>query len=83
MIDMAVCDICKQDMENTTGCVGNDLVIDGKHFKRITVAQKQCPDCGALNGFFHHFGCDQEICPCCGRQLLLCSCEDIGIEIIE
>lgn len=70
-------------MKNSDGCIGNDLIIDGKRYKRIKVSLPICPDCGAKYDFYHHFGCDQEICPCCGKQLILCGCEDIGIEITE
>lgn len=34
-----------------------------------------CGDCGAAYGYYHHVGCDCEICPKCGGQLLSCDCE--------
>lgn len=32
-------------------------------------------DCGAKMGQYHHVGCDCEICPVCGGQLIGCDCE--------
>lgn len=40
----------------------------------------KCPDCGAHNGRFHHFGCHQEVCPICGKQIISCGCD---IEIVK
>lgn len=41
----------------------------------------RCHDCGALEGELHDFGCDCEICPFCGNQLLSCDCcyEKLGL----
>lgn len=33
-----------------------------------------CHDCGATYGQYHTFGCDTEVCPCCGGQLISCDC---------
>jgi hypothetical protein len=41
-----------------------------------------CGDCGVEEGDYHEDGCDQQICPFCGRQLICCECVYIlvGIE---
>lgn len=35
---------------------------------------QRCHDCGVRVGGYHHPGCDMEICPFCGGQLLACPC---------
>jgi hypothetical protein len=35
----------------------------------------RCHDCNVVTGGLHHEGCDKEICPQCGGQLLSCSCD--------
>ena len=44
-----------------------------------------CHDCGAVEGQYHHFGCDMERCPFCGRQLISCHCcyELLGVDVSE
>ena len=80
---MAICEICRQEMSSSDGCLTEKLYIDGNWYKRLSVMPECCPDCGAKKGFYHYFVCDQEICPKCGKQLLLCECKDVGIEISE
>lgn len=33
-----------------------------------------CHDCGVQEGELHQFGCDMEVCPFCGRQLISRGC---------
>lgn len=33
----------------------------------------QCGDCGVFEGEIHEYGCDMEVCPFCGGQLLMCA----------
>ena len=34
----------------------------------------RCHDCGVPYGYIHHIGCDCEMCPKCGDQLISCEC---------
>ena len=36
----------------------------------------QCGDCGVYEGEVHIYGCDMDVCPFCGGQLLSCGCCD-------
>jgi hypothetical protein len=44
-----------------------------------------CHDCGAKEGELHQGGCDMEICPFCGNQLITCNCcyKKLGIDVRE
>jgi hypothetical protein len=42
----------------------------GKMIRRTT-----CGDCGVREGRLHILGCDMEVCPFCGGQLLSCECD--------
>lgn len=75
---MVRCKICRQDMNKTAGCGVKSVFCNGKKYTRVPVTGNgRCTDCGALPGRYHHFGCDQEICPACKRQLRSCHCEDV------
>ena len=86
---MAICEYCKQEMLTADSCVGAYLVIKGKYYRRIRMGEPRdmyqyldpkedkkarCGDCGVRIGKIHHFGCDCEACPICGRQLISCDC---------
>lgn len=36
--------------------------------------KKHCHDCGVAEGQIHKYGCDMEVCPFCGKQLITCGC---------
>ena len=61
-------------MLTVTGCTDRTYTIDGTEYqpKKVDTDAKQCHDCGALNGEYHHPGCDMETCPKCGGQLISC-----------
>lgn len=40
------------------------------------MSSKNCPECKASPGQLHQRGCDVELCPYCGCQLISCGCED-------
>ena len=85
---MATCEICRREMMKAKGCAVDKVHINGKTYKRIPVGGSgdfcegldetvRCHDCNALYGHYHHWGCDAERCPACGRQLISCDCEDV------
>jgi len=73
---MAVCDDCKQDMKTVDGCVFSPINFpDGLARDPVPYpadADGRCPDCGIAPGHYHHPGCDNEVCPKCGKRLLSC-----------
>ena len=90
-IVMAKCKICHREMLDGTGCAMSKIHIDEKVYERIPVGGKgdwgesegadyTCHDCAAKQGAYHHWGCDAERCPACGRQLISCDCEDVFVE---
>jgi hypothetical protein len=59
------------------------IFIDDKPYKRIKYGDEdddwdsgnhKCGDCGTKEGEYHHIGCDIEVCPKCGFQLITCDC---------
>lgn len=76
---MAKCHDCGKEMLTAHTCPNNTIVIDGVNHRRDSHyfdVNKRCHDCGIENkvGNFHHFGCDIERCPICGKQLISCGC---------
>lgn len=39
------------------------------------VSKRPCPDCAAIRGQYHCFGCDMEQCPRCRGQFISCGCK--------
>jgi hypothetical protein len=39
---------------------------------------RRCPDCGVAPNGFHHTNCDQEKCPRCGGQFIVCQIVGCG-----
>lgn len=74
-----ICSDCNQEMLTANGCTIEFFEIDSKIYQRIPVSitdhEGRCPDCGAKLGHYHHYGCDQEVCPKCNIQLFTCYCK--------
>ena len=77
------CEACGRVIGQSDGCTWGHILCDGKVYKRNRYWESdECPDCGAKFGQFHHLGCDMEICPICGMQLLGCDC-DLEFALLE
>ena len=77
---MAICTYCEQEMLEADGC---SLAVvdypDGGSLPSIPYSDYssgRCHNCNVLPGQYHHPGCDMEICPRCGGQLISCGCLD-------
>lgn len=88
---MAKCKYCGKDMLKANGCIRIPIKHNGVEYEPIKVGEafgdiedsffhdestERCGDCGAKRGHFHHPGCDCEVCPVCGGQLITCGCID-------
>jgi hypothetical protein len=79
---MANCKSCGRSMPSAISCTRAEITFpDGTTFDRLPYFSEdggdRCHDCGIAVGGFHHMdpsgaGCDVELCPRCGGQLLLC-----------
>lgn len=81
----AICDCCKQTKAPLVGCRIKFIQYKKQNHPRIKVGDAisfdpdadedyLCPGCNAGRGQYHHYGCDMERCPRCGKQLYGCAC---------
>ena len=89
---MAKCSVCNCDMSDrrVLGCDRDTrqkivpLLKDGVEHAPVLfppeTSTERCHDCNAVPGHLHHFGCDMELCPLCGGQLISCGCFDECME---
>lgn len=85
MANEHTCDVCGQDPRKADGCRVAVIYIEDEKYTRIPFfgdAGERCHDCNALSGHYHHWGCDAEICPMCGGQLISCECEEVECPVI-
>jgi hypothetical protein len=69
-------------MDPGVGCTLTHVlkVEGGEQVKRVFLGEEPedwgspCHDCNVTTGQPHHFGCDVERCPECGRQMIGCDC---------
>lgn len=91
----SICEDCGQHMLEADGCTMRFIRFegDGVFYERIPFNHprdlhpafpegSRCPDCGALDGHPHHYGCDHERCPKCDRQMLMCVCGGEKVELM-
>lgn len=92
---MTICPDCKQEIISSKGCSSVYLLISGNKYKRLTGGYEKgknfekdltksgeglkCDDCGALEGNFHHFGCEREICPIHKVPMVGCDCDMVEV----
>lgn len=82
---MAVCRYCKREMLGAKTCNPFPVRIGKVEYLRIPYGQMPgdsefnlpdtCHDCGVEKGNYHHPGCDMEVCPKCGGQIISCGCK--------
>lgn len=78
---MTVCNVCGQVKGNSNSCIKLALQLNGHDHEPIPWGKgkgesgDKCPGCGVAQQGYHHPGCERELCPCCGRSIITCHCE--------
>jgi hypothetical protein len=50
--------------------------------KETTTPDNSCVGCAAMQDQLHRWGCDDELCPFCGGQLMSCDCTNDLMDIV-
>lgn len=80
------CWVCWRNPMKANGCGVAVVYIDMERYARIPFYREKgerCSDCNALSGHYHHWGCDAEIYPVCGGQMIGCDCLDIECSVMK
>jgi hypothetical protein len=88
---VATCEYCDREMDGTE-CGYGHVVINGQEFSRIRLGdakekweemglEEVACECVTPIGGIHHVHCDQEVCPRCGGQFLVCTMEGGDCEV--
>lgn len=86
---MVKCPDCGKDVNRANGCSVCEIEINGEWYEKLKFGtdddyyhwadeKNRCPDCGAKLGYYHHSGCDMEICPRCDNMSADCICTNFG-----
>jgi len=83
---LAKCEFCKQEIGKSKTCNQKNVTyLGGRKKNRIrfqsTVSDKPCPYCKVSDGGFHHWGCEEEICPNCLDRIVFCDCSLVNDQI--
>lgn len=77
----STCKDCKREMIINGTCRFGYIMDDAgviyqrrRHNDEGELENLPCHDCNCKVGGLHHYGCDMETCPKCGRQMIGCGC---------
>lgn len=81
-VKLPICDKCGGRIGSTIGCRTRTFTYQGQKHKRIQVGgsgdiyekktDSVCQSCSTHSGRWHHWGCELEVCPICGKALVTC-----------
>ena len=74
---MASCEDCHREMGLAPSCIEAPRIIARNDYLRVRYPASEagrCHDCNVKPGGVHHGGCEDERCPRCRGQLIMCPC---------
>ncbi len=74
---MAKCEDCHREMGLAASCIELPMIIARRDYVRLrhpASETRRCYDCNVKPDGVHHGGREEERCPRCGRQLIMCPC---------